>query len=272
MRNIKVLCLLVFVLALIEGNIRAQGYGPQAGDKSVALKFGRAVAFNDVSYYEVNNGLYPSSVVNGVSVSEPTASSYSSYNDLTNIIGIEAKYFVSSQIAVRLSASGSFGGSPAQDYVDGIDDPTGVYYPGTYQPSFNMFEGRSRMQYFLDLGADYYFSSKYERVCPYVGIQFNSIYNQLEIFDGYRGLDGNGDVIPTYDTRRGESYSLGGSIVGGIDYYLSEGMFLGIEIKAVSYMYSAKRVFYQTGMEANDVDAHTTSFLAQPVLKLGFRF
>jgi hypothetical protein len=272
MRNLKVLCLLVFVFALVQGTVQAQVYGPQAGDKSVALKFGRSVSFDDVSYSEVNSGLESSSVADGVSISVPTDASYSSENDASNIIGVEAKYFVTSRIAIRLSASGSFGGSPSQDYVYGVDDPTGEYYPSTFQPSFNMIEGRSQMQYFLDLGADYYLPSKYERVCPYAGIQFNSIYSQLEIFDGYSGLDDNGDVIPTNDTRSGEAYSLGGSIIGGVDYYLTEGMFLGIEIRAVSYMYSVKRVFYQTGMEANDVDAHTTSFLAQPVLKLGFRF
>lgn len=273
MRNLKYIYLLSVALLMSVG-LQAQGFGPQAGDKSVALKFGRAISFEDVKFTEVNSGMNPiySNFGRGVSISEPTASSYSSSNNVTNIIGVEGKYFVTSEIAARISASGSFGGSPSQDYVLGVADPTGDNYPGTYFPGFNMFEGRSKSNFFLDLGADYYFSGSYDRVAPYVGVQFNSIYSQLEIFDGFRGLDSNQEVIGSFDTRRGEAYALGGSIVAGIDYYLSEGMFIGIEVKALSYMYSVKKVFHQTGMEAQAVDAHTTSFLAQPSLKLGFRF
>lgn len=273
MRNFKYICLLSVTLMMAFG-IQAQSFGPQAGDKSVALKFGRAISFEDVKFTEVNSGMNPiySNFGRGVSISEPTASSYSSSNNVTNIIGVEGKYFFTSEIAARISASGSFGGSPSQDYVLGVADPTGDNYPGTYFPGFNMYEGRSKSNFFLDLGGDYYFAGSYDRVAPYAGIQFNSIYSQLEIFDGFRGLDSNQEVIGAFDTRRGEAYALGGSIVAGIDYYLSEGMFIGVEVKALSYMYAVKKVFHQSGMEAQAVDAHTTSFLAQPSLKLGFRF
>ena len=66
----------------------------------------------------------------------------------------------------------------------------------------------------------------------------------MEIFDGFRGFDKDAGVIPTYDNRLGEIYGVGGSLVGGFDYYFAEGLFLGIEIKAASYMYNVKEIYH----------------------------
>lgn len=256
-------------MLLLTGGVMAQSFAPQAGDKSVALRFGRAVSFGDVSYSEVNQTTNSWNYGVANSLNWPLANTYETSNSMTNMIGVEAKYFITSQIAARFNGAGAIVSSPAADAMM----LTGEYGdPGTYVPGWEMTESRTTKQFYVDLGADYYFASNYSRVNPYGGVQINATYGQLEIADGYRGLDNDGEVIPTYDTRRGEAYGLGGSIVGGIDYYLSEGMFLGIEIKAFNYMYNAKRVFHESGMEAQDAATHNTAFLSQPVLKLGFRF
>jgi outer membrane protein W len=269
MRKIKKSWMLVASFLLLAGGVMAQSFSPQAGDKSVALRFGRAVSFGDVSFYEVNNSVNSSDgVVNNLY--PPSANTYSSSaNNMTQMIGVEAKYFITSQIAARFNGSGAIVGSPAADAMMITGE---VGDPGTFVPGWRMMESRTTKQFYVDLGADYYFASNYTRVNPYGGVQFNATYGQMEIADGFRGLDDNGEVIPTYDTRRGEAYGFGGSIVGGIDYYLSEGMFLGIEIKAFNYMYNAKRVYHQSGMEAQDAATYNTAFLSQPVIKLGFRF
>jgi outer membrane protein W len=272
MRKIKMSWMLIAALLLLAGGAVAQSFSPQAGDKSVALRFGRAVSFGDLSFYEVNRSVNYSPSGTLPSLNEASSIEFSTENSMANMVGVEFKYFITSQIAARFSGSGAIAGSPSQDAVEGVNDPTGEYYPGTYLQGWRMFEGRTTKQLYIDLGADYYFASNYSRVNPYGGVQFNSSYGQLELFDGYRGLDGNDEVIPTYDTRRGEAYALGGSIVGGIDYYLAEGLILGIEIKAINYMYEAKRIFHQSGMDAQDADTHNTAFLSQPVIKLGFRF
>lgn len=53
MRKIKMSWTLMVAMLLLTGGVMAQSFGPQAGDKSVALRFGRAVSFGDM-YYEVN--------------------------------------------------------------------------------------------------------------------------------------------------------------------------------------------------------------------------
>jgi len=279
MRKIKMSWTLMVTMFLLAGGVMAQSFGPQAGDKSMALRFGRAVSFGDVQYAEVNSAVNESEYWNfdGVapSLSAPSSSGFSTQNSMTNMIGVEAKYFITSQIAARFSGAGAVMSSPAADAVMGTGEASvdgEPAYPGTYVPGWEMMESRTTKQFYVDLGADYYFASNYSRVNPYGGVQVNATYGQMEIADGFRGVDDNGEVIPTHDTRRGEAYGLGGSIVGGIDYYLSEGMFLGIEIKAFNYMYNAKRVYHQSGMEAQDAATHNTAIFSQPVIKLGFRF
>ncbi len=248
-------------------------YASKAGDVVFGIKYGQAATFADVTVSEVNSGTNPfySQPGNGVNLSEPSLGVYS-FGRANSTLGIEIKYFVTDDIAVRLNGGGLFGGAPSKDYVEGVADPDGINYPGTYIPGHNMFEGRAKQSYFVDLGGDYYLSSKYERVAPYAGLQFNGLYSQLIVFDGYRGLDGNQEVLPTYDDRKGEAYALGGSLVFGVDYFLTEALLIGIEAKAVNYMYSVKNVFHQSGTRAQSVDAHTTTFLAQPAIKVGIRF
>ncbi len=53
------------------------------------------------------------------------------------------------------------------------------------QKYYQMMEGSTTKQFYVDLGADYYFASNYSRVNPYGGVQFNSAYGQMEIFDGF---------------------------------------------------------------------------------------
>ena len=69
-----------------------------------------------------------------------------------------------------------------------------------------------------------------------------------------------------------ENYGLGGSVVGGVDYYVAEGLFLGMEIKAFSYMYSVNRIFPQPGMEGGDADNHHIGIFSNPMFKIGFKF
>lgn len=249
----------------------AQTTAPKAGNISVALKFGKAVSFSDLRFYEVNNG---ATYNNGVlpELASPKMGSYSEFNSFTNMIGIEGKYFVTDKIATRLSASGAIKSQPATDFVEGVEDPEGINYPGTIVHSYPMQLGYNSKQFYLDLGADYYFSVGSPRLHPYGGIQLNTAYTNLEIWDGYRGLDNNREVIPTRDTRKGEVFAWGGSLIAGVDYYLAEGFFLGVEIKALNYLYAGKKVYPQTGVAPQTANNHNTLFLSQPVLKIGFSF
>ncbi len=262
--------LILVVLSVYCANAQ---YSPQAGDVVFGIKYGQGVTFSDLEFSEVNSGMSPINSLpgNGVEITETTLGVYS-LGDATSTLGVDIKFFITDFLALRINGGGLFGGSPSRDYVEGVSDPDGINYPGTYIPGYIMFEGRAKQSYFLDFGSDFYFASKYDRVAPYAGLQFNGLYSQLVVFDGYRGLDAAREVRPTYDDRKGEAYALGGSLVAGVDYFLTEALIVGVEFKAVNYMYSVKSIFHQTGLNAQSVDAHTTSFLAQPAIKIGIRF
>lgn len=271
MKHVFIRCLVLCLLFLASHSTNAQATGPKAGDLSAAIKFGKALSFSDLNASE----LYRSGQVNYNNtlpkLQTPSSADFSTENSVTNMIGAEIKYFLTDRVALRLSGGGSIQSTPSKDAISGVEDPAGEYYPGTYLPAYSMSEGHTKQQYFMDLGTDYYFSTS-TRVTPYAGIQFNGSYAQMELFDGYAGLDSNNEVIPTKDTRKGEAFAWGGSLVGGADYYLAEGFFIGIEIKAFNYMYAGKKVYPQSGMEPQTADNHNWLFLSQPSMKLGFSF
>jgi hypothetical protein len=263
---------LLLSLFLFQG-MHAQGAGPHGGGLSFSLILGKTqmVAGDFISFYEVNQVPYSNwDIYTDINV--PGMNSFSG-NNLTSMIGVEAKYFITPQIAVRFNGSGAINSSPSRDATPAVvPDQGDEFGPGTFIPGFRMTEGRTLGQFFATLGGDYYFAVGSSRVNPYAGLQFNSAYGLMEIFDGFRGLDNHEEVITTWDTRRGEAWGLGGSLVGGIDYNLAEGLFFGFEIRVASYMYMGKRLFHQPGMEAQEAASYNTSFLAMPMVKLGFSF
>lgn len=302
-----VVCVLLGMF-LVQG-VHAQETGPQGGELSFSLVLGKGMLVApEFWYYEVNQVTDEYMWYDPETVITPPSISYYSGNDVTSMVGVEAKYFITPQIAVRFSGSGSINSSPSRDATPAIvPDDRSDMGPGTFIPGFKMTEGRTVGQFFATLGGDYYFSVGRERIHPYAGIQFNSAYGLVEIFDGFRGLASRevedtdlpdpfyptppakigtkssitGDVsstryrdevITTWDTRRGEAWGVGGSVVGGVDYYLAEGFFFGFEIKVASYMYTGKRLFHQPGMEAQEAATFNTAFLAMPMVKLGFSF
>lgn len=257
---------------LILGNIastNAQEFNLEKGDKIFSLRLGRSLDWGDINFHEINQTTdgrqstyitYPYSITNN------------NNNSIVNAIGLEFKYFISSSLALRFAGSGTINVSPSRDFVMGVQDPTGANIPGTTIPSFRHLDGKTSKQFNFDIGVDKYYTTKVKRLFAFVGVQFNYVYGQMEIYDGFRGLNNQNEVIPSFDTRRGETYAFGGSCVSGIDYYIGEGFFLGIEIRTMSYMYNVKRLFHQQGMEAQDASSRNISFLDQPVIKIGFKF
>ncbi len=247
------------VLTMSACLVMAQGFGPQAGDVSLSLQLGRAENLNDVQYLTKNQSTY--------SIYAPSNSSASTNsNSLINMIGVEGKYYLSSSFALRLSGMGLISNTPAQQDIPGVPNPN--YDPESGLPSMSIpnyadVPSSTRYQFVGNLGADYLFSVGNDRIYPYVGGQLNGSYSQRKDFTL---------VEDDLGERVSETYGLGGSVVTGVDYYVAQGFFLGIEIKAFSYMYSVNRIFPQPGMEAGDADNHTIGIFSNPMFKVGFTF
>ncbi len=245
--------LIIISLLVTVVSVKAQ-FGPQAGDLSLSLKMGKAEDFGDFMAVEEEDGT--------LTITSPFNSTTStSDNSLINMIGLEAKYFLSSHLAARVSFMGILSDTPEQASSDGIiysdDDDTEVYlyeYSAVASSQVNKYLGC--------FGFDYYFNTRIERVHPYIGLQGNANYAQ----GSYGSTDD--DLSDT----RAEAYGLGGSLVTGVDYYVGQGFFLGFEIKAGYFMYNASKYYPEQGRGAIQADNQSISILSNPSLKLGFSF
>lgn len=251
-------------------------FAPQKGEMMFSLRFGKAIEYADLQYGEINQYNQAVTVIGqpyAVTDRYTDANLDNNGNLKVNNIGLEFKYFITPQIAARVGGSGMISSSPSQDYIEGVYDDSKPFVTGLDVSSYEDIEGETRMQFNFDLGADYYFNTKLERLFPYAGAEFNFLYARAEYATGYEGLDPvTGGVILSAGPRLGEVYGLGASAVAGLDYYITEGVFLGFEVKAASYMYNAKRIFFQEGTEAYDANTYNTTICDQFTFKLGVKF
>lgn len=267
--------LLALILICCTGGFAfaQSGFGPVAGDVTVSLQLGRAESFSNLTYVQkpvdTNNGQYY--------LSAPYATTVSSNdNSLVNMIGVEGKYFLSNQIALRLSGMGIIDLTPAQEETPGATVSLYNYFdPKTVQmlqsqgvtdvviPSYAPIESKTTHRFVGNIGADYYFQVASPRVHPYLGVLATFNYGRHQ----YYTLDDD-----DLGSRFFETYGIGASLTGGVDYYLAEGMFVGLEIKAFSYLYSVNNLTPMPGVETYDADSHTVGFLTNPMFKIGFKF
>jgi outer membrane protein W len=240
------------------------GYAPAAGDLSGAILFGRGL-FLDLSL-DVPNSFPFGGTVDG---SSPTAYRIvSDMNSASNMVGGEARYFITNRIAVKLGGAAIFRNTPDQPNA-----PAPNAAPGSVQtiPDYAAVDAENEAYMTINLGGEYHFSSKYERLFPYVGANFPFHYGRYTVFDPTVS-GGTNPVITDYGQRSAELLGFGIQAAAGVDYYLMEGFFFGFEIKPISFIYAYSTQIPAPGLEERQAETTTLSFFTQPFLKVGFRF
>jgi hypothetical protein len=246
-------------------------YAPAAGDISGAILFGRGAFLNgglDVPYqssywqYAPIQGTAPSA--NNI---EPND------NSVTNMIGGEVRYFLMDNIALKLSGGAIIRNTPAQSNVPGFIQGSD---PGAWIPAYASVQADNHADINVNLGGEYHFSSKYSRLFPWAGLTI-PFYNARRAM--YNPSIGDNEINPSGDpvvvdvgVRSVEIIGFGAQAVGGVDYYIAEGLYFGFEIKPISYIYAYSSKIPAPGLEPLKADTHTWSFFSQPFLKVGFRF
>lgn len=267
-------CIIISALLLgLLGSVFAQedsGFGPAAGDFSGAVLFGRGSFLStglDVPSAPWTNYNWT------VSGSAPYQNSVEAgLNDVSNMLGVEGRYFVTSRIAVKLSGGAIYRGTPARDYVPGLMDPNSPN--ATWIPIYNAVQQDSRVDFNLNIGGDYIFpSKKFDRIFPYVGANIPLLYGRRTQYDPTITLESNGGfVIADVGMRHAEVFGFGLQTVAGVDYYIAKGLYFGFEFKPISYVYAFNRKIPAPGLVPLEADTHTWSFFSQIYCKLGFRF
>jgi outer membrane protein W len=248
-------------------------YGPQAGQKTAAIIFGRG---NFIS-----SGLSvpgsPTSVYWIVPGNAPSANMVeSNNNDVSNMVGIEGRYFFTDRIAVKLSGGAIFRNTPSVVNIPGSMDPNAPN--SAWIPHYQAVVQDNSADININLGGEYHFTTSVSRLFPYVGITVPFFYGRRSVLDPTIGGDYD-DIQPDDPTfirdiglRHVEVRGFGTQAVGGIDYYLAEGFYFGFEIKPVSYIYLGSSKYPAPGLDALNSENGTLSFFTQPFMKVGFKF
>lgn len=276
MKKITILILTFLALsnAVLSQNSAATSsvdFGPKRGDVSVAVLFGRGNF--------LNAGLtVPSAPAPGWNVpgTPPYANTVDpNENPVTNIVGAEIRYFISDNLALKLSGGAIMRNTPSQANVPGFVD--GDTPNSGWIPAHASVEADTRVDANANLGIEKHFTTKYNRLFPYLGVTVPFYYARRSMYDPTIIYPSPTDPDPdqvTVDigTRSAEIVGFGGQFVAGVDYYLMEGLYFGFELKPVSYVYAYSNKVAAPGLESAKADNSTISFFSQTFIKLGFRF
>lgn len=259
-------------------------FAPQKGQWQVSLVLGNGSFF---SQFDGMNYLLPEHGATSVGLPSDGGTEHQSgdpglflnlgtlgENSILNVAGVQAKYFLSSRWSLTMLFSMNVNLTPKKDYVEGDMEVEDMPIP-----SYKYVEGRMSNSWMANVGSDYYFRTKNERISPYLGLTGGFRMARLETH-----LPATGEVVTDPGTdeetpievfrpshRAGQIWGAVGALVAGVDFSVAKGFVLGIEVQPASYQYSRIQI-KPAGMAPYEVGHHNIKAFAMPSLKLGFRF
>lgn len=213
-------------------------------------------------------------------------------NSIVNIIALQSKYFFQDCWAVNLSFGMNIGITPKKDYVesttiyDEIANPGGPSVGPDYTgiPAQKYVNAQTDNNWFVNIGVDRYFATKNPRINPYVGVVAGFQMARISTVEPYTGVTvdvddmlGDDDItkLPLSVFRAGgkvgQMMGITGAAVAGVEYALTQGLYLGIECRPLAYRYDFIQLAPQ-GFESYNLSHHNIKIMDMPVLKLGVRF
>lgn len=274
MKKYLILC---FILVVSLGSVNAQDkdskhvceaecdhavtFAPQKGDFTAAMTFGAGA-------YLTSGLVVPSSSSN-VSGAAPFDNTVSANgNSITNMAGVEGRYFVKDNFAISLSGGAILRNTPAQLAI-----PAVIVNGNTIIQGYNAVVADERINVNVTVGGQWLFTTKNDRLFPYVGFTLPFDYARRSMFDPTVTVDTNGNVtITDLGARHVDITAFGVQAVAGVDYYIAKDVFFGFDIKPVSYTYAMSMKSPGPGLIKLEADTNTVSFFAQFSFKLGFKF
>lgn len=244
-------------------------FTPEQGDFSGAVLFGRGNFLN--SGISVPSSANYNWTVSGQAPYNNTVDP--NFNDVNNIVGLEMRYFLKTNIALKLSGGAILRNTPDVGNIPGYID--GTSNSAAWIPAYQAVVADNQVDVNINLGGEYHFATKYNRMSPYAGLTIPFYYGRRSLYDPTIN-DALSPSDPLYivdvGVRHAELFGFGAQAVIGVDYYLMEGFYFGFESKPVSVVYAYNRKFPAPGLESLDAENTSFSFFSQTFLKIGFRF
>ncbi len=265
---------LMLSLPVLAQEQQKKSYAPKAGTVQVELLLGTNANFNSntLDYLLVDSNASSVGFGNSTIQSRLNLGNMNN-NSASNMIGVKAAVFVHPQIDINVMFGMNTNLQPKRDYIEG---DTSV--PDMPIPSQTYISAQVENKLQSELGLNYHFKTKNERISPYIGVVGGFLLARVESMYPYTGEltynnDGEKEPIELIRSsyRAGQAWALQGGAVIGIDYSIAEGLIIGLEVCPAKYQYSVIEL-HPTGMNTYDVSNHNIRFLSNPRLKLGFRF
>lgn len=237
-------------------------FAPQKGDFTAAMVFGRGA-------YLVGGLVVPSSD-SSVSGAAPYENSVDTNdNSITNMVGAEGRYYVSNKFAITISGGAIWRNTPENLGIPAVIDANG----NTVIPAYETVVEDERIDANISVGGQWLFNTKNDRLFPYLGFALPFDYARRSLYDPSTSVDDVGNVtITDLGARHVDITAFGVQAVAGVDYYVAKDVFLGFDIKPVSYTYAYSVKVPGPGLYDLEAETNTLSFFAQFSFKVGFKF
>ena len=290
-------------------------FAPKAGQVQFQLNVGTCQFFNDMTglYYMLpdedgtamglgsdRNTLEPGTYGNAY-ISGDLSNllvNQGSLNFMTRNYTVGMKVFVSDHFNINLSGAYMLNMQPSKDFIEGEDysleglnvkdydisvTPATVGVGDTYASKAIL--GAVTNKLMVQLGSEYYFHTRNERIFPYIGVfgqfkmarieslyPYTGQYMSTDLPEGEDYPDMANEEVDMYRASRGgQAMGFGGGINIGVEYALMEGLFVGIDVAPVCYQYTLLHL-QVGGQDPYYAMNHNLRAFAFPQLTLGFRF
>jgi len=245
-------------------------FAPKKGDFTAQMLFGQGNFANYSLYVPSSSNSNPttgSSTVysSPLYVNEVSANS----NSITNMTGAEFRYYTSDKIALKVSGGLILRNTPYQVNTPGVYDTTNNVW---IVPEYESVDATEQTRAQFSIGAEFLLKTKNERLFPYVGVNLPFDYARGSVFTpAHIAADGTVS-IPDTGSRHYEVVAYSAQAIAGVDYYVAKGLFIGFEIKPLSYTYATSVKSPAPELSNLEVENSTFSMFAQYNFKVGFKF
>ena len=179
------------------------------------------------------------------------------------MVGLEGGWFFQDLWKLTLGGGMNISKNPGYAAVPGVWDSSDGVSAGI--PDYKAVASQSEIQFNVYAGVDRYFDNliKVKNLLPYAGARMGYAYGRNTACADDESWMGK---------SVGESFNLRWSLVAGLDYFVSEAFFFGIQVEPLAYTYNKSTLRPQEGLGNLSANSHNFGIFAAPTLKVGFKF
>ena len=100
------------------------------------------------------------------------------------------------------------------------------------------------------------------------------MYERLEKTQVSWLKEDSGDYLLDLDVAgiaTAEAIGFGGALVGGVDYYFTQSLFIGLEVNVFNFMYQHTEIVKMPGVQGADQTTTFMNAISYPRFKIGFK-